>query len=99
MRYYLHDGAAAFRLKLYGNLAGQDVAEVEQCWRTAESTIVGRKFVVEVSDLTAVDEAGAGLLRLWRRNGAQFLATSAQARLLVHPIVGDALIQTATDRA
>jgi ABC-type transporter Mla MlaB component len=98
MRYYLHDGAAAFRLKLYGNLSGQDVTEVEQCWRTAESTIAGRRFVVELSDVTAVDEAGAALLLLWSRHGAQFLATSAQARLLVHPIVGDALIQAATDR-
>src|SRR5215831_7771751 len=86
--YYMHDRPAAFRFKLVGALAGAAAAELEQCWLTALSTMEGRAFVVDVGDLTAVDEAGRELLLRWRRHGAQFLATSERARSLGESILG-----------
>jgi ABC-type transporter Mla MlaB component len=80
LRYYMYDGSSAFRFKLSGPLRGQDALEVEQCWRTALSAIGGRAFVVDLSELTTVDDAGRELLDLWRRHGARFVAKSEQPR-------------------
>jgi hypothetical protein len=88
LSYYLHDGSSAFRFKLSGALVGRDVDEVEQCRRTAWSTIGERNFLVDVSDLTNVDDRGRALLGAWHRNGAQFIAKSAHSRSLVASIMG-----------
>jgi len=76
LRYYMYDGSSAFRFKLSGPLRGQDALELEQCWRTALSAMGGRDFVVDLSELTTVDDAGRELLDLWRRHGARFVARS-----------------------
>ena len=73
LSYYMHDGASAFRFKLAGSLTGDDVVELGQCWRTASSTLGSRTFVVDIEDLTAVDEDGRELLRQWQEQGAHFI--------------------------
>jgi len=88
LRYYLHDGASSFRLKLAGALAGEDVSELGQCWLTASSTLGNRAFVVDIEELTAVNEEGCELLRQWYQQGAHFLARSAQPRILAEKITG-----------
>jgi hypothetical protein len=91
LSYYIHDGPAAFRFRLVGALAGAAAEDLEQCRLTAFSTINGRAFVVDIDDLTEIDESGRELLVRWRRNGAQFAATSRRARLLGESILGDSL--------
>jgi hypothetical protein len=86
--YYIHDRPSAFRFKLVGALAGVAAAELEQCRLTALSTIEGRAFVVDIDDLTGVDDAGRDLLLRWRSSGARFLAKSKRARLLEASILG-----------
>src|SRR5437868_1849144 len=76
MGYYLHDQSSALRFQLSGKLAGAEVAALEQCRRTAWSTLGERNFLVDVSDLTTVDDAGRALLDGWSRDGAQFIATT-----------------------
>ena len=39
-------------------ILGPEVAELEQCWRATKSTLGSRSFLVDVSDLTGVDDAG-----------------------------------------
>jgi hypothetical protein len=80
LRYYMHDGPSSFRFKLAGSLAGADVVELRQCWSAASSTLGSRAFVVDIDELSAVDEAGRELLRQWQEQGAQFLASSGPAR-------------------
>src|SRR2546425_6416045 len=65
LRYYLHDGASAFRFKLAGALTGNDVAELGQCWTTASSTLGSREFLVDIDEVRFVDEQGHELLRQW----------------------------------
>jgi hypothetical protein len=89
--YYIHDRPTAFRFKLVGALAGAAAAELEQCWLTALSTMEGRVFIVDIGDLTGVDDAGRELLLRWRNHGAQFLAKSEPARLLAESILGHSL--------
>jgi hypothetical protein len=88
LSYYLHDGSSALRFKLCGSLVAGDVTELEQCRLTAWSTIGGRNFLVDVSDLTSVDNAGRALLESWYRDGTQFIAKSAESRLFVESIMG-----------
>jgi len=71
--YRIHDGAAEFRFELEGSLAFRDVAELDQCLRTAASTIAGKAWVVDLTALTAIDEGGRQLLNRWREAGAEFV--------------------------
>jgi len=88
LSYHMHDRASSFRFKLAGALAGDDVAEIEQCWVAASSTLGSRAFVVDITGLSAVDALGRELLSDWHRQGAGFIATSAQSRLLAESITG-----------
>src|SRR5882724_12891157 len=90
-RYYIHDGAASFRFELLGTLAGKDVVELERCWKTASSTLGARAFLVDLDELRALDECGWELLCGWHEQGANLIAASARARLLVESITGHAL--------
>ncbi len=91
LSYYQHDRASSFSFKLAGALGGKDVVELEQCWTAASSTLAGRAFLVDLSELTAVDELGRDLLSKWHKLGAEFVATSAWSRSLVESITGYAL--------
>ncbi len=99
LRYHMHDRASSFRFKLAGTLAGDDVVELEQCWNAASSTLAGRAFIVDVSGLNAVDAVGRELLFQWHSQGAEFIATSRQSRLLVESITGVAVPVTLPRRA
>jgi len=80
--YRIHDGAAQFRFELEGALASGDVAELDQCWRTAASTIAGKTLVVDVTSLTAIDESGRQLLNRLRQAGAAFVGGPESAAIL-----------------
>jgi hypothetical protein len=58
LRYYLHDGADAFRFELIGTLSAIDLSELDGCWRTARSSVAGRKLRLDIRQLRDVDEAG-----------------------------------------
>lgn len=99
LRYYIHDRASSFRFKLAGALAGEDVAELEQCWNSASSTLANRAFVVDVSELSAIDEVGRELLSQWHKRGVEFVATSPWSRSLVESIIGYSLQPAPADGA
>jgi len=80
--YKIHDGAAQFRFELEGALTYGDVADLDQCWHTAASTIAGKTLVVDLTLLTAIDESGRQLLNRWRQAGAEFTAGSESAAVL-----------------
>jgi len=84
--YYLHDTPSTFRLELNGALSASSAAEVERVWRTASSTLGTRAFVVDLDNLTSVDDAGRRLLVRWRQLGATFIAKSAGAQSIAELI-------------
>src|SRR4051812_17498533 len=86
LSYYLHDGPSAIRFKLCGALGDSDAAELNQCWRTASSTIGSRTLLIDISELTAADDAGRTLLGHWHQNGAQFVANSTASRSIAESI-------------
>ena len=77
------------RLKLEGNLTGAWVTELEDCWRSAHSSLAGRSLCVDLMAVEQVDRAGRYLLALMRRNGAQLVASGAVMTELVRTISGD----------
>ncbi len=77
------------RLKLEGNLTGAWVTELEDCWRSANSSLDGRSLCLDLSAVVQVDRAGRYLLALMRRNGAQLIASGAVMTELVRSLAGD----------
>ncbi len=86
MRYYMHDGPAAFRFELAGDLDAGDAARLEQDWHTASSIVGKRTLIIDVSFVTGIDEAVRTLFRRWYAAGAEFAATSKQSREMVELI-------------
>ena len=71
---YQHDGAAAFRFVLRGELSGDAVRDLEQAWNTAQSIARRKEFVVDISGVTNTDASGAALLLRLRESGARVIA-------------------------
>ena len=89
-RYYMHDGLAAFSFELAGRLSDEGARELHENWRTASSMIGDRSLIVDLSYVTGVDAAGQKLLRRWHDQGAQLVAKSLEARVLIQSITGQA---------
>jgi hypothetical protein len=89
----IHDGAKAFRLQIEGKLAGAWVTELEQCWRTAASSITHKSTILELRAVTYVDDAGRYLLGLMHRSGVRLLANSPSQKELVTSITGESYLE------
>ena len=72
-KYYIHDGSGALRLKLIGELTQSDIAELNGCWRTAKTTLVGRKLVLDLRSLKTIDESGRCWIAAMAEEGACYL--------------------------
>jgi len=77
------------RLKLEGNLAGAWVTELEECWRSANSSLDGRSLSLDLSAVEQVDRAGRYLLALMRHSGAQLIASGPVMTELVRSLAGN----------
>lgn len=69
----IHDNMEMLRFHLEGELAGPSVQELEQCWRTASSTLGSRALQVDLRHVTDMDEAGRSLLLQLRAKGASLV--------------------------
>jgi anti-anti-sigma regulatory factor len=86
MQHYMHGGPAAFRFELAGDLNAGDAAKLERDWRSASLSIGNRVLVVDLTFVTAIDEAARSLFRRWYARGAEFAASSKRSRELVESI-------------
>jgi hypothetical protein len=68
------------RWTLCGKLAGPWVAELRSSWERARHDSAGRKRVVDLRDVTFIDESGEGLLNSMRREGAVFVASGVETK-------------------
>lgn len=69
----IHDNVEMLRFQLEGELAGPSVRELEQCWRTASSTLGSRALQVDLRHVTDMDDAGRNLLLQLRASGANLV--------------------------
>ena len=68
---------------LSGHLAGQWVAVLRSCWDQVRGRVRDRRCVIELNDVTLIDESGEGLLRDLKDEGAEFVARGVYTRHLV----------------
>jgi anti-anti-sigma regulatory factor len=59
---------------LSGQLAGPWVAELRSNWDQVRGRSRGGRYVIDLSDVTFIDESGEGLLGELRDEGAEFVA-------------------------
>jgi anti-anti-sigma regulatory factor len=79
---YSNTGAEQ-RWKLCGQLAGAWVDELRSCWQFALKTAPRVSSVMDLSDVTFVDEAGERLLADMRTAGAEFVAAGVETMHLL----------------
>jgi hypothetical protein len=86
--YYMHDGPKAFSIELAGSLSADDAKKLERHWLNASTAIGNKELVVDLSFVTEIDPVGRQLLLRWHRNGATFVANTAESRALVESTIG-----------
>jgi hypothetical protein len=91
LQYYMHDGSAAFRFELSGDLDAEGAHRLERDWYTASSVIGHRTLIVDMTFVTSADPDGRALLARWYADGAQLIAKSKSSRELAEAIVGERL--------
>ena len=72
---------------LQGRLAGQAVAELTNAWKVQRRETSGRKAVVDLVDLTFVDELGERALMAMMADGAEFVVRGLYSRSLVESLM------------
>jgi len=70
------------RWTLCGQLAGAWVHELRSCWEHTRKAR-GRGAVVDLSDVTFIDESGEKLLSEMRHHGVEFVATGIETKHLI----------------
>jgi anti-anti-sigma regulatory factor len=68
---------------LCGQLAGLWVQELRSCWEHARQAASASSSVVDLSDVTFIDESGEKLLSEMRGAGVEFVATGVATRDLL----------------
>ncbi len=78
---YVHTEAER-RWTLCGQLRGPWVEELEGCWRQLRGN-AGARSVVDLTDVTFIDESGERLLSEMRSNGVEFVAAGVDTTHLL----------------
>src|SRR3984957_14614655 len=68
---------------LHGRLAGLWVNELSACWSVNHRTDTGRACIVDLNEVTFIDESGERLLRMLAGDGAQFTASGIYTKHVI----------------
>ena len=71
------------RWTLSGQLTLPWVAELRECWGHGRLGRINSRLIVDLSDVTFIDESGEKLLSEMRREGAEFVAAGVDTRYLL----------------
>lgn len=88
LRISYSDAEAGQRWNLCGQLAGPWVGELRSCWQYARQTAPRAHAVVDLSDVTFIDEAGERLLSEMTQAGVEFVAGGVETRHLLENLKG-----------
>jgi hypothetical protein len=75
------------RWTLSGQLAGPWVSELRACWENGCQVADSANRVVDLSEVTFIDESGECLLSEMRSSGAKFVAAGVETKHLVKNLV------------
>lgn len=68
---------------LYGRLVGPWVDELRSCWKHARERAPRARAIVDLKEVTFIDEAGENLLAEMRGGGAELIATGVEHQHLL----------------
>ena len=71
------------RWNLHGRLAGPWVDELRSCWKQARERAPLARAVVDLKEVTFIDQAGEKLLAEMRNAGAELIATGVEQQYLL----------------
>ena len=77
------DNTDGQRWSLCGHLAGPWVEELRACWSQERTRSPRTRSVVDLTDVTFIDEAGERLLADMQRAGTEFVATGVENKHLL----------------
>ncbi len=80
--------AEEVRWVLCGRLAGPWVGELRSCWEQAREWSRDRRHVIDLGDVTSIDERGEALLGELKDQGVEFLARGVYIRHLLDNLKG-----------
>jgi anti-anti-sigma regulatory factor len=72
LRITVAESPSELKWTLHGQLAGPWVEQLQTCWSTTQRA--GRRCVIDLTNLTAIDESGERVLQAMMNEGAQFRA-------------------------
>lgn len=78
-----HETPTEKRWILHGRLVGPWVAELRTSWKKTHRDHGERTWIVDLSDVTFIDQRGERLLRTMSKAGTQFIATGIYIRHLL----------------
>jgi ABC-type transporter Mla MlaB component len=83
LRVCYSENGSGQRWHLFGDLSGPWVDELRSCWSHSRRAAPLSRAVVDLSDVTFIDEAGEALLADMRRDGAEFVAAGVENKNLL----------------
>ena len=78
--------------KLAGALAGDWANELERCWRKATGSTEASHIVIDLAEVTFVDEIGKALLSLMVQDGVALVAHDILMKSIVEEIAQESSI-------
>lgn len=81
--------ADGLSFKLAGAIAGDWAIELKRCWREAADSPARSRLIVDLSEVTFVDEAGKELLKSMVSEGAELVARDVLMKSIVEDIAKD----------
>jgi len=92
------DTADTQRWSLYGRLAGPWVDELRACWKQARERAPRARAIVDLKEVTFIDQAGEKLLAEMRGAGAKLIATGVEHQHLVARLDNSTLANEERDK-
>ena len=83
LRITIDETSTEKRWILQGSLVGLWVSELRRAWKKTQRPENNRPCVVDLNDVTFIDEKGVRLLRAMSKQGAQFVATGIYIKHVV----------------
>ena len=85
LRIYIHDQMPITSFVLEGKLVGPWVKELEKSWESALAAYPSRMMLVDLADVSFIDDEGRALLARMRQKGVRLLSTG----VLINAIVAE----------
>ena len=83
LRVSFSDNTAGQRWKLSGHLAGPWVEELRSCWSHQRGVAPLARAIVDLSEVTFIDESGESLLSEMHRSGTEFVTKGVANKDLI----------------